>query len=291
MQAIVFREEPSPPIQQQVECPTSGFRVTEPFQPANFRFPKKLCGKQNRAYQSKWFLEFRWLPYNEQNNSVFCFICVQQNAKLNLRAARNNELAIISEGFSNWKKALLRFKEHQLSDCHKLAIDYQMNFPTTCGNVLEMFNNAAKKTMESNRICFIKVIECLQYIARQGLAMQGDTDDESNFIQLLKLRGKDRPLLIKWLERKEDKYTSHEIQNEIIAIMANYVIRDLVLEIRGGFFSIICDEYTDIRNKEQLTICIRWVDDQLEAHEDRCGDNSFSCKRCVTESTVTISEL
>ena len=43
--------------------------------------------------------------------------------------------------------------------------------------------------------CFIKVIECLQYLARQGQAMQGDTDDESNFIQLLKLRGKDKPLL------------------------------------------------------------------------------------------------
>ena len=49
--------------------------------------------------------------------------------------------------------------------------------------------------------------------------------------------------------------------------MANHVIRDLVSETRGGFFSIICDEYTDISNKEQLTICIRWVDKELEAHE------------------------
>ena len=125
--------------------------------------------------------------------------------------------------------------------------------------------------MESNRICFIKVIECLQYLSRQGQAMQGDTDDESNFIQLLKLRGKDQPLLFKWLERKEDRYTSHDIQNEIIAIMANHVIRDLVSEIRGGFFSIICDEYTDISNKEQVTICIRWVDKELETHEDFLG--------------------
>ena len=46
--------------------------------------------------------------------------------------------------------------------------------------------DAAKETMES--ICFIKVIECLQYLARQGQAMQGDTDDESSFIQLLELR-------------------------------------------------------------------------------------------------------
>ena len=100
MQATVSREEPSPPIQQQVEyssaSQTLGFRVMEPFQPANFMFPKKLCGKQNRAFQSKWFIEFRWLHYNEQNDSVFSFICVQQNAKLNLRAARNKELAFIS---------------------------------------------------------------------------------------------------------------------------------------------------------------------------------------------------
>ena len=61
------------------------------------------------------------------------------------------------------------------------------------------------------------------------------------------------------------------IKNEIIAIIANHVIRDLVSEIRGGFFSIICDEYTDISNKEQLTICIRWVDKELEAHEDFLG--------------------
>ena len=59
----------------------------------------------------------------------------------------------------------------------------------------------------------------MKYLARQGQAMQGDTDDESNFIQLLTLRGKDQPLLLKWLERKENRYPSHDIQNEITAII------------------------------------------------------------------------
>ena len=54
-------------------------------------------------------------------------------------------------------------------------------------------------------------------------------------------------------------------------LFPNHVIRDLVSEIRGGFFSIICDEYTDISNKEQVTICIRWVDKELQAHEDFFG--------------------
>ena len=70
----------------------------------SFRFPKKMCGKQNRSFQSKCFLEFRWLHYNEQNDFVFCFICVQENATLNVRVARKKLLAFISEGFSNWKK-------------------------------------------------------------------------------------------------------------------------------------------------------------------------------------------
>ena len=132
---------------------------------------------------------------------------MQQNAKSNLRAARSKE------GLSNWKKALARFKEHQVSDCYKIAIDYETNLSRTCGNVWQMSSDAAKKTMESNRICFIKVIESLQYLARQGQAMQGDTDNESNFIQLLQLSGKDQPLRLKWLERKEDRYTSHDINN------------------------------------------------------------------------------
>ena len=32
------------------------------------------------------------------------------------------------------------------------------------------------------------------------------------------------------------------------------------------FFALIADEYTDISNKEQLTICIGWIDKHLEIH-------------------------
>ena len=136
---ISSQESQPPPIQRQVDQSTASeaveINITEPFQPADFNFPKKHCGKQNRAFQSKWFSEFSWLHYNEQNDSVLCFICMQQNAKSNLRAARSKEVCFISKGFSNWKKALARFKEHQVSECHKIAIDYETNLSRTCGNV------------------------------------------------------------------------------------------------------------------------------------------------------------
>ena len=188
--------------------------------------------------------------------------------KCKIKSSSCQKSALFLRGFQN---GIRRWRDSRSIKClnaTKQPLTMKQTFPELaemCGKSPVM---QQKKTMESNRICFIKVIECLQYLARQGQVMKGDTDDESNFIQLLKLRGKDQPLLLKWLERKEDRYKSHDIQNEIIAIVANHAIRDLVSEIRDGFFSIICDEYTDISNKEQLTICIRWVDKELEAHED-----------------------
>ena len=70
------------------------------------------------------------------------------------------------------------------------------------------------------------------------------------------------------LEKKTDKYTSHDIQNELLMLMANQILNGMADQIRGSYFSIICDEYTDISNKEQLTFCLRSSDESFNEHED-----------------------
>ena len=243
-----------------------------PWQPRNFNFPKKAFGKQNRSFQPNWFSDYPWLHYSEESDSVTCFICSKQNAAGTLISASKKEMTFISHGFSNWKKALTRFKEHQTSECHKLAVDFEVNIPQTHPNFCEVSNEQAKCVMQKNRKCLIKIIECLQYLCRQGQAIQGDSDEESNLIQLLKLRSKDDGDLQSFLEKgKREKYVSHDIQNELISIMANHVLKKIVEDIGSSFFSIIADEYTDINNKEQLTICVRWVDNELQEHEDFLG--------------------
>ncbi len=37
--------------------------------------------------------------------------------------------------------------------------------------------------------------------------------------------------------------------------------------VRNGFFTVMADECTDIANKEQFAVCIRWVDESLTDHE------------------------
>ena len=44
--------------------------------------------------------------------------------------------------------------------------------------------------------------------------------------------------------------------------MSNAVVRGILSKIRDAqFFAILADETRDMQNKEQLAICIRWIDD------------------------------
>ncbi|XP_076348247.1 52 kDa repressor of the inhibitor of the protein kinase-like [Tachypleus tridentatus] len=78
--------------------------------------------------------------------------------------------------------------------------------------------------------------------------------------------------MIEWLKKKTNKYVTHDVQNEILDVMELQVLRDVASCIRNGrYFSILADECTDVANKKQLTICVRWIDDNLEPHEDFIG--------------------
>ena len=79
--------------------------------------------------------------------------------------------------------------------------------------------------------------------------------------------------LINWLERhKGNKYTSPEIQNEMIEVMTLGILKEVSENIKNAkFFTIMADETADVANKEQVVICFRWVDDDLNVHEDFVG--------------------
>ena len=51
----------------------------------------------------------------------------------------------------------------------------------------------------------------------------------------------------------------------------------------------MADETTDASNKEQLVICIRWVDDDLIAHEDFIGMHSI--ERTTADVIVRVLQM
>ena len=53
--------------------------------------------------------------------------------------------------------------------------------------------------------------------------------------------------------------------------MALGMMRQISANIHNAFFTIMAYETADVSNKEQLVICIRWVDDCFVMHEDFIG--------------------
>jgi len=56
------------------------------------------------------------------------------------------------------------------------------------------------------------------------------------------------------------KYTSPNIQNEIISCCGDLILDKIVKEVNvAKCFSVLVDETTDVSVKEQLTLCVRYV--------------------------------
>ena len=91
------------------------------------------------------------------------------------------------------------------------------------------------------------ILQCIEFLGRQGLALRGHIKKGSNFIQLMKLRSLDLQVHVcymhtsitcilvtrciydtsEWLQKKGgDKYVSPEIQNEILALMSHAILRN-----------------------------------------------------------------
>ena len=88
--------------------------------------------------------------------------------------------------------------------------------------------------------------------------MRGDGDESnSNFLSLLSLRVEDDAALSEWLKRKDDKYTCHQVQNELIKIMVCEVLQEVSSSLhKSPFLTVMVDETTDVSNHEQATIVL-----------------------------------
>ena len=111
----------------------------------------------------------------------------------------------------------------------------------------EFLSSQHAKEKANNRQTMLKLLSNICYIARQSLPLQGDVEeDDSNYSQLLRLRGTDGARVLDWIKRKSDKYTSPEVQNEMLEILGKMVLRRTVADILSAlFYAIMVDETTN----------------------------------------------
>ena len=179
----------------------------------------------------------------------------------------------IRRGFTNWKNATVSFKNHEKSACHRAATEIIITLPSTTKDIGNLLSKEHATSKRRNRAAFYHILSSIRYLARQGLAIRGHGDDsDGNFIQLLRMKAKDDDNLSSWMTRKDNSYTSPDIQNEIVDLMSSHVLRVIAIDLRKSpFLSIMIDETRDCANTEQVTVVVRMVTYEFDVHEQFLG--------------------
>ena len=247
-----------------------GRSVLEPNQPRNIVFPSSKFGVQSRCFQASWFDKWKWLDYNKSKDSVFCHPC-RMAVKLKFTLSGKAENVFSDVGFRNWKDAVRCFRKHESSHSHRDATSKWLHFSRS-QSIASHLSHQVCDDQAIAKGCLLKIITTLLFLAQQGLAVRGHDESQGNFVRLLQLRSADYPDLCMWINQR-DNWLSHDIQNEILEIMAHSLLRKLLDGVKlNTYYSIIVDEATDVAFKEQVSICLRYMSDNTnDIHEDFVG--------------------
>jgi len=246
-------------------------QITEPYQPNPKEIPVQKLANKTLRFQEKWFEEFSWIHYSHTVSGVLCFYCAKAFQHETSTLAKYTDLAFVSAGFRNWRKAVEKFTKHTNSKSHKLAVT---TYCQKTNPINSQLSSALAASQQKARSCLMKIMSSVQFLGRQGLALRGHESDQGNLSQLLRLRSDDDSKLFEWLNSRDQDYTSPKIQNEMLNIIAKSIIRDIATEIRSQpqlQYSIIIDGTQDITGTEQESICLRYVDHNLIPHEEFVG--------------------
>ncbi len=184
------------------------------------------------------------MAFSEAQDVVFCHTCVKAFRTKRMNTSHNAAAAFVSthmqhiqldncthinclvilmqviKGYCNWKDATRTFKKHKESKTHLEAVEAMITLPKSTPDVGELLSSIHKNEKEEARNVLKTIISSVRFLGKQGLALRGHDEEQSNLVQLLRLRAEDNPLLGKWLERTWRKFTSHENQNEFLEVIS-----------------------------------------------------------------------
>ena len=181
-------------------------------------------------------------------------------------------------------------RKHEKKQHHKDAVlrfdDFLKVMTHQQPDVRSLLNQAMADRIASNRQKLSSIFKTIVLCGRQNIVIRGhrdnatdieknlaDVENHSNFRALLDFRVEAGDTLLDQhltTAARNATYTSSVIQNQVIDILADQVRQKIIRKVhQAKWFSVIADEVTDISNKEQLSLVVRYVDvDTLFVRED-----------------------
>ncbi|XP_076330049.1 zinc finger MYM-type protein 1-like [Tachypleus tridentatus] len=200
------------------------------------RYPATEYSGQSRSFNKNWRDQHSWLKYSVTQDAAFHFAC---RLFSHIHFCKTEKF-FTHEGFQNWKKATTSLKSHDNSAGHKFAMQAwtEVKLQKTKGARIQHALDASHaKTVEKNRHYMRAVIDALLYTACQNEAqighMEGNqSDNRGNFLELLDMISRYDEIVKKKLSGPGNaKYMHHDIQNELLGIIAGMIRKDISKEV------------------------------------------------------------
>ena len=116
------------------------------------------------------------------------------------------------------------------------------------------------------RVQLSAIVDCIRFLLCRGLVFHGQDEsqgssDKGNFLEFLQFLGDHNESINEVLQKapKNCKLTHHDIQKDIVNVIARETSKAIIKNLDNGFFSILIDESRDISVKEQMALVLRYV--------------------------------
>ncbi|KAL6518995.1 hypothetical protein OROHE_017419 [Orobanche hederae] len=250
-----------------------------PCQPHDHNFPQTAFGEERkmRRFNPEWFKQHGdWIEYSVELDAAFCFFCY-----LFKDETYSGGKAFVSGGFNTWSKpqSLKKHLGTSHASSHNEAIRSFCRFKNQKASISYGLSKQSSLVKGEYRLRLETSIGALRYLMQQGLPARGHNESETslnrgNFLELLKcFANRDAEVKKVVLENAPQncQMICPDVQKDIINCFANLTTKMLLEELDGDLFSILADESADIVDKEQLALCLRYVNKKGEVKERFLG--------------------
>lgn len=206
---------------------------------------KTLHGWSTPSVKTLFFAILAAISLFQMHQSLFL--------RLNLASAIGRKHCAEVGGFKDHCKS-----EHHRSAMfawsqHKLAVENKASMVTSMNKERE--KQIAENQMYIKAIAEVLLLTAVQNMSQRGHRESEGSDNQGNFLAILNTIAKHNPVIEKRMKAHGNaKYTSKNIQNQILETLAEMVQEEIINEVKESeVFSVIADETKDLQKKEQMS--------------------------------------